>query len=113
MQERSPSSALARSPIVPVAAGAIALAIFVVDTATSLDIAIAVLYVVVVLMAANFLQQRGVLLVASACLFSQGTAPRSLASTRAARASLRSRRFSNSCRSSREALRRAAAVMGA
>jgi PAS domain S-box-containing protein len=68
MQERSPPSALARSPIVPVAAGAIALAIFVVDTATSLDIAIAVLYVVVVLMAANFLQRRGVLLVASACL---------------------------------------------
>jgi PAS domain S-box-containing protein len=68
MQDGSPSSAFAASPVLPVAAGAIALAIFIVDTATPLDIAIAVLYVVVVLMAANSFQRRGVLLVASACL---------------------------------------------
>src|SRR3977135_553775 len=68
VQDGSPASALAASPVLPVAAGAIALAIFIVDTATPLDIAIAVLYVVVVLMAANSFQRRGVLLVASACL---------------------------------------------
>src|SRR5882757_8628699 len=67
-KDRSPSPAFAGSPIVPVIAGAIAIAIFIVDTATPLDIAIAVLYVVVVLMAANSFQRRGVLLVASACL---------------------------------------------
>jgi hypothetical protein len=53
MQDGSPSSAFAASPVHLVAAGVIALAIFIVDTATPLDIAIAVLYVVVVLMAAT------------------------------------------------------------
>ena len=43
-------------------------AIFAVDTFTLLDIAIAVLYVVVVLLAANVLQRRGVLLVSAGCL---------------------------------------------
>src|SRR5882757_157146 len=56
------------SPVLPVVAGVFALAIFIVDTTTPLDIAIAVLYVVVVLMAANFCRRRGVLLVAAACL---------------------------------------------
>jgi hypothetical protein len=45
------------------ATAALAIAIFIVDTVTTLDIAVAVLYVVVVLMATNFLQRRGVLLV--------------------------------------------------
>src|ERR1700694_5015062 len=67
-QDKSPSPAFAGSPIVPVIAGAIAIAIFIIDTATPLDIAIAVLYVLVVLMAANSFQRRGVLLVASTCL---------------------------------------------
>ena len=48
-------------------AAAFAIAIFAVDTATTLDIAIAVLYVVVVLLSANFFARRGVLLVASGC----------------------------------------------
>jgi PAS domain S-box-containing protein len=56
------------SPLLPVTAGALAVAIFAVDAITSLDIAIAVLYVVVVLMAANALDRRGVLLVAAGCL---------------------------------------------
>ena len=44
-----------------------AVIIFVIDTFTPLDIAIAVLYVIVVLMAANFLRRRGVILVSLAC----------------------------------------------
>jgi two-component system sensor kinase FixL len=46
-----------------------ALWIFVVDTFTPLDIAIAVLYVVVVLMAANLYERRGLLLASGGCLF--------------------------------------------
>ena len=42
--------------------------IFVVDTFTDLDIAIAVLYVVVVLMAANLLDRLGLLIVSGGCL---------------------------------------------
>jgi PAS domain S-box-containing protein len=68
MQDRALSPALARSPVLAVIAGAFALAIFIVDTFTPLDIAIAVLYVVVVLLAANFCQRRGVLLVGAACV---------------------------------------------
>jgi PAS domain S-box-containing protein len=68
IQDRLASSASAGSPVVPIIGGVIAIAIFVVDTATALDDAIAVLYVVVVLIAANRFQRRGVLLVASACL---------------------------------------------
>ena len=45
-----------------------ALWIFAVDTFTPLDIAIAVLYVVVVLMAANLFERRGLLLVSGACM---------------------------------------------
>jgi PAS domain S-box-containing protein len=55
------------SPLVPVMAGALAVAIFLVDALTSLDMAVAVLYVVVVLLAANFLDRRGLLLVSAGC----------------------------------------------
>jgi len=68
MKDGSSPPTFTVSPILPVVAGVFALAIFIVDTATPLDIAIAVLYVVVVLMAANFCRRRGVLLVAAACL---------------------------------------------
>jgi PAS domain S-box-containing protein len=69
MQRKSPSSLVSvRSFIPPLIAGAIAVVIFIIDTVTYLDIAIAVLYVVVVLTAANFLQRRGVLLAAAGCL---------------------------------------------
>ena len=68
MQHKPPSSALATSSFLPIAAAAFAIAIFIVDTVTTLDIAVAVLYVVVVLMAANFLQRRGVLLVGLGCM---------------------------------------------
>lgn len=56
------------SPVLSVATILFAVAIFVVDTFTPLDIAIAVLYVVVVLMAANLFDRTGVLLVTAACL---------------------------------------------
>jgi PAS domain S-box-containing protein len=52
----------------PLVAIAFAAAIFIVDTFTPLGIAVAALYVVVVLMAGRFLERRGVLLVASACV---------------------------------------------
>ena len=67
MNRTSPRSALSNWPASPFIAGALAIIIFVIDTFTPLDIAIAVLYVIVVLMAANFLRRRGVILVALAC----------------------------------------------
>ena len=68
MNHKSPPAAGAASPLLPIIAGAFAVAIFIVDTVTPLDIAIAVLYIVVVFLAANYFQRRGVLLVASGCL---------------------------------------------
>ena len=68
MQDKSASPASATSSFLPVVAAAFAIAIFLADTLTTLDIAVAVLYVVVVLMAANFLERRGVLLVGLGCM---------------------------------------------
>jgi PAS domain S-box-containing protein len=68
MERRSHLRASAAAAVVPVTAAALAIGIFVIDTVTPLDIAVAVLYVVVVLLAANVLQRRGVLLVALGCL---------------------------------------------
>jgi two-component system sensor kinase FixL len=68
MQDKSASPASATSSFLPIVAAAFAIAIFLVDTVTTLDIAVAVLYVVVVLMAANFLERRGVLLVGLGCM---------------------------------------------
>ena len=61
---------LSRSPNfrIAVAAAVLAIAIFVVDTMTPLDIAVAMLYVLVVLMAARFCTARGVMLVAAGCV---------------------------------------------
>ena len=52
----------------PVAAAALATAIFVVDTVSMLGIAVAVLYVIVILMAVSFASARGLLLVSAGCL---------------------------------------------
>jgi two-component system sensor kinase FixL len=68
MNQSSSPAALSASVLPPLIAGLFAIAVFVVDTVTPLDIAVAVLYVVVVLMAANYFQLRGVLLVAMGCL---------------------------------------------
>jgi len=54
--------------MLPLSAGAVALGIFLVDTISTLEIAIAVVYVVVVLIAAVFLRRREVLIVSAACL---------------------------------------------
>src|SRR5271165_3935513 len=51
-----------------VATAALATLIFVADTVTVLDIAIATLYVVVVLLAARFCKPRGVVLVGAGCM---------------------------------------------
>ena len=52
----------------PVLAAAFAIAVFIGDTVTSLEIAVGVLYVAVVLMAARFLHRRGVVLVSAGCV---------------------------------------------
>ena len=61
-------AASARSRFLPVLAGLFAIGIFIIDTYVPLDIAIAVLYVVVVLIASNIYQRRGLLVAASACM---------------------------------------------
>jgi PAS domain S-box-containing protein len=68
MGYRSLSPGFATSFILPVTAGAFAIGIFIVDTITPLDIAVAVLYVIVVLVAGAYFQRRGVLLVSAGCL---------------------------------------------
>jgi len=65
-ERRSSSPAIAETVILPLVAVAFATAIFAIDTFTPLGLAVAVLYVVVVLMAGRFLDRRGVLAVASA-----------------------------------------------
>src|SRR5467141_2758869 len=62
------SALLATSSLLPVVAVAFAIGIFVVDTVTPLEAAVAVLYVVVIMLASNFLPRRGVLLTAATCL---------------------------------------------
>ena len=65
-----PASVLRRhAPWCYVGMALFAAAIFVIDTFTPLHIAIAVLYVLVVLMAANLFERRGLLVVSGACLF--------------------------------------------
>jgi hypothetical protein len=59
MHDKPLSSASSASPVLPILAGVLAVAIFAIDTISTLDTAIAVLYAVVVLMGANFLQRRG------------------------------------------------------
>jgi C4-dicarboxylate-specific signal transduction histidine kinase len=68
MKPRSYAPAIATSPIFPLATAALAVAIFVIDTVTNLEIAVAVLYVAVVLMSVGFCQKRGVILVSLACV---------------------------------------------
>ncbi len=68
MAARSPIPVFATSSILPVVAFAAAIGIFIIDTFTPLGIAVAVLYAVVLFLAANFLERRGILLVAVACV---------------------------------------------
>lgn len=59
---------LVGSSLLPIVAFALALGIFLIDTLTPLGIAVAVLYVVVLFMAATFLERRGLLIVALCCV---------------------------------------------
>jgi len=56
-----------RSALLPSVAGLLAIGIFIFDTFSPLQFAVAVLYVVVVLIAATRYQRRGVLIAASGC----------------------------------------------
>src|SRR6478736_913797 len=65
-ERRSPSRSFTATIFLSFVAVGFATAIFAIDTFTPLGLAVAVLYVVVVLMAGRFLDRRGVLAVASA-----------------------------------------------
>jgi PAS domain S-box-containing protein len=65
---RSPFRAFTATVFLSFVTIAFATAIFAIDTFTPLGLAVAVLYVVVVLMAGRFLDRRGVLLVSAACI---------------------------------------------
>ncbi len=67
-EQMSPPRGVTAGLVLPITAVAFAITIFAIDTFTPLGIAVAVLYVVVVLMAGRFLERRGVLLVSAACL---------------------------------------------
>src|SRR5258705_919194 len=68
MNYKSSPATPSASVLPPLIAGIFAIGVFIVDTLTPLDIAVAVLYVAVVLIAAGYYQQRGVLLVSMGCL---------------------------------------------
>ena len=67
-ERRSPSHSFAATVFLSLVAVGFATAIFAIDTFTPLGLAVAVLYVVVVLMAGRFLDRRGVFVVAVACV---------------------------------------------
>jgi len=66
--QRKAFPAIAASSIRPAVVVTLALAIFVADTLTDLEIAVAVFYVAVVLLSVNFFQKRGVVLVSLGCM---------------------------------------------
>ena len=68
MQPKSRSQAIAATSILPFAVAGLAIVIFVVDTATDLEIAIAVFYIAIVLMSVSFCERRGVVLVSMGCM---------------------------------------------
>jgi len=61
-------SIVSRSPILPIMTGALAVGIFILDTLTNLEIAVAVLYVAVILMSVGFSKKRGVILASFGCM---------------------------------------------
>lgn len=62
------SRGIMRAPLLPFFAAVFALLIFIADSATHIDIAVAVLYVAVVLMSASFCSWRGILVVSGVCM---------------------------------------------
>jgi len=68
MKRQMRAPVIRTSSILPVTAAALAIGIFVADTLTDLEIAVAVLYVAVVLMSVGFCRKRGVVLVSLGCM---------------------------------------------
>jgi two-component system sensor kinase FixL len=69
MNSKSPWSALTGVPgLVALFTGLFAIAVFIIDTTTPFDFAVAVLYVVVVLLVAQYFSRREVLIVALGCM---------------------------------------------
>jgi signal transduction histidine kinase len=68
MKLRSYAPTNKTSLVLSVATAALAIGIFVIDTLTDLEIAVAVLYVAVVLMSVGFCRRRGVVLVSLGCM---------------------------------------------
>jgi signal transduction histidine kinase len=68
MKPRQRLSTVAKLSTLPMATAALAIAIFIVDTKTDLEIAVASLYVAVVLLSVGFCQKRGVILVSAGCM---------------------------------------------
>lgn len=68
MTHQAPTAGNAPSTVFLIGTFAFALGIFIADTITHLEIAVAVLYVVVVLMTTRFWQKRGVLFVSAGCV---------------------------------------------
>jgi signal transduction histidine kinase len=68
MKRELHSGAIATLSIRPIAAAVLAIGIFVVDTITKLEIAVAVFYVVIVLMAVSFCRKRDILLISAVCM---------------------------------------------
>jgi signal transduction histidine kinase len=68
MKQLSFFRAISVSSILPLATAVMAIAIFVFDTITDLEIAVAAFYVVVVLVSVTFCQRRGIMLISAGCL---------------------------------------------
>jgi maltodextrin utilization protein YvdJ len=56
------------SSVLPAALAALAIGIFIIDTLTDLEIAVAVFYVAVVLISVGIFRKRGVMLVSAGCI---------------------------------------------
>ena len=65
---QTPSPSMTFSPLLPALTAAFAIAIFVLDSLTKINVTIAVLYVVVVMMSVSFCTRREVLAVSGACM---------------------------------------------
>jgi hypothetical protein len=69
MDSKSPPLTISGVPgLVTLFTGLFAIALFIIDTVTPLDIAVAVLYVVAILLAAQYVSRRDVLIVALGCM---------------------------------------------
>jgi hypothetical protein len=68
MEHASSSPVAANLRVLPIAAATVAVAIFVIDSSTPIEVNAAVLYIAVVLMAGRFCQPPSVLIVAVGCV---------------------------------------------